>query len=44
MKLLIATATAIGLALASGASLGLVLGAPVRDTLQSVVRRRGRIR
>lgn len=37
-------AAAIGLALASGASLGLVLGAPVRDTLQSVVRRRGRIR
>ena len=37
-------AGAIGLALASGASLGLVLGAPVRDTLQSVVRRRGRIR
>jgi len=37
-------AGAVGLALASGASLGLVLGAPVRDTLQSVVRRRGRIR
>ncbi|UJP10555.1 threonine/serine exporter family protein [Microbacterium sp. KUDC0406] len=37
-------AGAIGLALASGATLGLVLGAPVRDTLQSVVRRRGRIR
>ncbi|MGF2950533.1 threonine/serine exporter family protein [Microbacterium alcoholitolerans] len=37
-------AGAIGLALASGASLGLFLGAPVRDTLQSVVRRRGRIR
>ena len=34
----------IGLALASGASLGLFLGAPVRDTLESVVRRRGRIR
>lgn len=37
-------AGAIGLALASGASLGFFLGAPVRDTLQSVVRRRGRIR
>lgn len=37
-------AAAIGLALASGASLGLFLGAPIRDTLQSVVRRRGRIR
>lgn len=37
-------ASAIGIALASGASLGLFLGAPLRDTLQSVVRRRGRIR
>ena len=37
-------AGAIGLALAAGASLGLFLGAPLRDTLQSVVRRRGRIR
>lgn len=37
-------AGAVGLALASGASLGLVLGAPVRDSVQSVVRRRGRIR
>lgn len=37
-------AGAIGIALASGASLGLVLGAPLRDTVQSVVRRRGRIR
>ncbi|SFS10381.1 Uncharacterized membrane protein YjjP, DUF1212 family [Agrococcus baldri] len=37
-------AGAIGIALASGASLGLVLGAPVRDSVQSVVRRRGRIR
>ncbi|SDS08434.1 threonine/serine exporter family protein [Agrococcus carbonis] len=37
-------AGAIGLALASGASLGLVLGAPVRDSVESVVRRRGRIR
>jgi uncharacterized membrane protein YjjP (DUF1212 family) len=38
------SAGAIGLALASGASLGLFLGAPIRDTLQSVTRRRGRIR
>lgn len=37
-------AGAIGIALAAGASLGLFLGAPVRDTLESVVRRRGRIR
>ena len=37
-------AGAIGIALASGASLGLFLGAPLRDTLESVVRRRGRIR
>lgn len=37
-------AGAIGIALASGASLGLFLGAPVRDTVQSVVRVRGRIR
>lgn len=37
-------AGAIGLTLASGASLGFFLGAPLRDTLQSVVRRRGRIR
>lgn len=37
-------AGAVGIALASGASLGLFLGAPIRDTLQSVVRRRSRIR
>lgn len=37
-------AGAIGVALAAGASLGLFLGAPIRDTLQSVVRRRRRFR
>jgi len=37
-------AGAIGIALASGASLGLFLGAPVRDTVESVVRGRGRAR
>lgn len=37
-------AAAIGIALAAGASLGLFLGAPLRDTVESVVRRRGRIR
>lgn len=37
-------AGAVGLALASGASLGLFIGAPIRDTLQSVVRRRNRVR
>ncbi|MGO1544516.1 MAG: threonine/serine ThrE exporter family protein [Gulosibacter sp.] len=37
-------AGAVGIALAAGASLGLYLGAPVRDTLQSVVRRRNRVR
>ena len=37
-------AGAIGLALAAGSSLGLFLGAPLRDTLESRVRSRGRIR
>jgi uncharacterized membrane protein YjjP (DUF1212 family) len=37
-------AGAIGIALAAGASLGLYLGAPLRDTMQSVVGRRRRIR
>ena len=37
-------AAATGIALASGASLGLFLGAPFRDTVQSVVRGRGRAR
>ncbi|ROR65595.1 threonine/serine ThrE exporter family protein [Agrococcus jenensis] len=37
-------AAAVGIALASGASLGLFLGAPFRDTVQSVVRGRGRAR
>ena len=40
----LAGATAIGLALAAGASLGLLAGAPVRDTVESVGRGRGRIR
>ena len=37
-------AAGVGIALASGASLGLIFGAPLRDTVESVVRRRGRIR
>ena len=37
-------AAAVGIALASGASLGLFLGAPFRDTVESVVRGRGRAR
>lgn len=37
-------AASIGIALASGASLGLFLGAPFRDTVESVVRGRGRAR
>ncbi|MDR7233817.1 threonine/serine exporter family protein [Agrococcus sp. BE272] len=37
-------AGAIGIALASGASLGLFLGAPFRDTVESVMRGRGRAR
>lgn len=37
-------AGAIGLALAAGSSLGLFLGAPLRDTVESRVRSRGRIR
>lgn len=37
-------AGAIGIALAAGSSLGLFLGAPLRDTVQSRVRARGRIR
>lgn len=37
-------AGAIGIALASGASLGLFLGAPFRDTVESVMRGRGRSR
>lgn len=37
-------AGAIGVALAAGSSLGLFLGAPLRDTVQSRVRSRGRIR
>lgn len=37
-------AGAIGVALAAGSSLGLFLGAPLRDTVQSRVRARGRIR
>lgn len=35
-------AAAIGIALASGATLGLVMGAPLRDTMQSAMRRRNR--
>jgi uncharacterized membrane protein YjjP (DUF1212 family) len=37
-------AGAIGIALAAGSSLGLFLGAPLRDTMESRVRSRGRIR
>ncbi|WP_413317570.1 threonine/serine exporter family protein [Agrococcus sp. 1P02AA] len=37
-------AGSIGIALAAGSSLGLFLGAPLRDTMQSRVRSRGRIR
>ncbi|GEK80406.1 threonine/serine exporter family protein [Agrococcus baldri] len=37
-------AGAIGIALAAGSSLGLFLGAPLRDTVESRVRSRGRIR
>jgi uncharacterized membrane protein YjjP (DUF1212 family) len=37
-------AAAVGIGLASGASLGLFLGAPFRDTVESVVRGRGRAR
>lgn len=37
-------AVAIGVALAAGASLGFYLGAPLRDTLQSTMRRQRRIR
>lgn len=40
----LAGAAAIGLALAAGASLGLLAGAPVRDTVESVVRGRARLR
>lgn len=40
----LAGAGAIGLALAAGASLGLLGGAPVRDTVESVVRGRARLR
>ncbi|WP_072314734.1 threonine/serine ThrE exporter family protein [Agrococcus sp. Marseille-P2731] len=37
-------AGSIGIALAAGSSLGLFLGAPLRDTMESRVRSRGRIR
>ncbi len=37
-------AGAVGIALAAGSSLGLFLGAPLRDTMESRVRSRGRIR
>lgn len=40
----LAGAGAIGLALAAGASLGLLAGAPVRDSVESVVRGRARLR
>lgn len=40
----LAGAAAIGLALAAGASLGLLGGAPVRDRVESVVRGRARLR
>lgn len=39
---MLAGAATVGLALAAGATLGLVIGAPVRDTVNHVVRRRRR--